>query len=216
MHDSKCHTAANGFSKLDLHNHLTFSEWPVVHIQSARNYQELCYFVLISPSVRLLEWNRDMAQHWGFCAGNCTASLPGWEKVTAQSRAPPPFTTVFSCRLRSICFGCLKLAAHEKQLQTQNCRQVPTRRRWFLFLGPCSDCRDTAGESLLVFPQCFVYLDTDRKTFTLYVLQHQGIILLLFPTHFCLSYLLRKGICFQLKQTNPDIPEFKKHLGMYT
>lgn len=27
------------------------------------------------------------------------------------------------------CFGCLKLAAHEKQLQTQNCRQVPTRRR---------------------------------------------------------------------------------------
>lgn len=185
MHDSKCHTAANGFSKLDLHNHLTFSEWPVVHIQSARNYQELCYFVLISPSVRLLEWNRDMAQHWGFCAGNCTASLPGWEKVTAQSRAPPPFTTVFSCRLRSICFGCLKLAAHEKQLQTQNC-------------------------------SVFVYLDTDRKTFTLYVLQHQGIILLLFPTHFCLSYLLRKGICFQLKQTNPDIPEFKKHLGMYT
>lgn len=143
---------------------MTISEWPVVHIQSARNYQELCYFVLISPSVILLKWNRDVAQHWGFCAGNCTAPLPGWEQVIAQSRASPPFTTVFSGRLRSICFACLNLAAHEKQLQTQNCRQVPTRRRWFLFLGPCCYCCDTAGESLLVFPQCFVYLEKDKKT----------------------------------------------------
>lgn len=56
----------------------------------------------------------------------------------------------------------------------------------------------------------------DRQEDTLYVLQHQGIILLLFPINFCLSYLLRKCICFQLKQTNPDIPEFKKHLWVYT
>lgn len=89
-------------------------------------------------------------------------------------------------------------------------RLVPTRRRQFFFLRSRSYRCDTAGETLFVFFQCSVYLETDKEVFTLYIFQHQGTILLLPPDRLLSILFAQKSHLLSIKAHESKYTSLKK------